>query len=470
MSPSTHFALPAGTRLESYEIVSVLGVGGFGITYKGFDHQLRCDVAIKEYLPSGLAVRAADGVTVVASAEAERATYAAGLRRFLDEGRVLARFKERAIVHVNRFLEQHGTAYLIMDYEEGESLAERLKRVRTLTEAEALGIVVPLLAGLSVVHARDFLHRDIKPGNIFLRRDGSPVLLDFGSAREVLSEHTQALTGMVTPGYAPFEQYQVGRKQGPWTDLYAIGATLYHCLTGKAPVGAPDRVAAIQEGARDPMPSAVEAGRGRWRGELLALIDWMLAPLAKERPQTVDEVLARLRALGPAAPARATEVVRTEVVADVPTRPSTRAEVETFETFRRRAEGGEVEAQYRLGVLYASGFGTDRDGQQALAWLHRAAEQNHVAAQLRLGLMLARGAGVTPDAAQALAWLRKAAEQDDAAAQFNLGLMHAHGIGVTRDRAQAQQWYRKAAAHGHPGAQANLRVIERIHGRSWWRG
>jgi hypothetical protein len=229
-------------------------------------------------------------------------------------------------------------------------------------------------------------------------------------------------------------------------------------------------VAAIQEGARDPMPSAVEAGRGRWRGELLALIDWMLAPLAKERPQTVDEVLARLRALGPAAPARATEVARTEVVADVPTRPSTRAEVETFETFRRRAEGGEVEAQYRLGVLYASGFGTDRDGQQALAWLHRAAEQNHVAAQLRLGLMLARGAGVTPDAAQALAWLRKAAEQDDAAAQFNLGLMHAHGIGVTRDRAQAQQWYRKAAAHGHPGAQANLRVIERIHGRSWWRG
>ena len=333
----------------------------------------------------------------------------------------------------SRFLESNGTAYLVMDYEDGESLAEHLQKCGVLSEAEILDIMLPVLEGLGAVHAKDFLHRDIKPGNIYLRKNGPPVLLDFGAARQALGEQTRALTGMVTPGYAPFEQYNSRSKQGPWTDLYSIGATMYHCLAGKPPAESPDRIAALQEQEADPMPPAVVAGQGRYRPEFLAVVDAMLAPLPKDRPQHIEQVLERLRALGktaPPAPTRdnafpTTQVVGApEVASAPPSQPvqSTRDEIETFKAMRRRAEAGEAEGQFRLGVMYAYGRGTARDEAEAASWLRKAAGQNHIAAQMRLGLMLARGAGVAKDEAEAAEWLRKAAERNDSVAQFNLGL------------------------------------------------
>jgi serine/threonine protein kinase len=481
MSQTYHGALPVGARIESYEIASVLGVGGFGITYKGYDHSLRCDVAIKEYLPSGLALRTADGATVIPKSSDDRKYYEYGLKRFLDEARILAKFKERSIVRVSRFLEQNGTAYLIMDYEDGESLAEYLQKAGVLSEAEILDIMLPVLEGLEAVHTKDFLHRDIKPGNIYLRKDGPPVLLDFGAARQALGEQTRALTGMVTPGYAPFEQYNSRSTQGPWTDLYAIGATIYHCIAGKAPAESPDRIAALQEQETDPMTPAVVAGQGRYRTEFLATTDWMLAPSPKDRPQSVEQLLVRLRALGPVADAARTGATgsypRTQVLGQPltdqpapPTAPvqSTRDEIEAFKTCRRSAESGDAEAQFRLGVLYAYGRGTGRDETQAAEWLRKAAAQNHLTAQTRLGLMLARGAGVRKDEAEAADWLRKAADRNEPVAQFNLGLMHAHGLGVVKDRNEALRWYRKAAAQGHPGARVNLNVLERSRANPLW--
>lgn len=481
MSQTYHGALPVGARIESYEIASVLGVGGFGITYKGYDHSLHCDVAIKEYLPSGLALRTADGATVIPKSSEDQKYYEYGLKRFLDEARILAKFKERSIVRVSRFLEQNGTAYLIMDYEDGESLAEYLQKCGVLSEAEILDIMLPILEGLEAVHAKDFLHRDIKPGNIYLRKDGPPVLLDFGAARQALGEQTRALTGMVTPGYAPFEQYNSRSKQGPWTDLYAIGATLYHCIAGKAPAESPDRIAALQEQDADPMTPAVVAGQGRYRTEFLAITDWMLAPSPKDRPQSVEQVLARLRALGPvAAPAPTAageDYPRTQALGQPatdqppPTAPvqSTRDEIEAFKACRRGAEAGEAEAQFKLGVLYAYGRGTAKDEVEAAAWLRKAAQQNHLTAQTRLGLMLARGAGIVKNEAEAAEWLRKAADRNEPVAQFNLGLMHAHGLGVVKDRNEALRWYRKAAAQGHPGARVNLNVLERSRSNPlWW--
>ena len=484
MSQVYHGALPVGTRIESYEISSILGVGGFGITYKGYDHSLHCDVAIKEYLPSGLALRTTDGATVIAKSDQDKKYYEYGLKRFLEEARILAKFKERSIVRVSRFLESNGTAYLVMDYEDGESLAEHLQKCGVLSEAEILDIMLPVLEGLGAVHAKDFLHRDIKPGNIYLRKNGPPVLLDFGAARQALGEQTRALTGMVTPGYAPFEQYNSRSKQGPWTDLYSIGATMYHCLAGKPPAESPDRIAALQEQEADPMPAAVVAGQGRYRPEFLAVVDAMLAPLPKDRPQHIEQVLERLRALGktaPPAPTRDSAFPTTQVVgapataSAPPSQPvqSTRDEIETFKAMRRRAEAGEAEGQFRLGVMYAYGRGTARDEAEAASWLRKAAGQNHIAAQMRLGLMLARGAGVAKDEAEAAEWLRKAAERNDSVAQFNLGLMHAHGLGVAKDRNEALRWYRKAVAQGHPGARVNLSVLERggtgIRWQ-WWAG
>ena len=483
MSQIHHGALPAGTRIESYEIASVLGVGGFGITYKGYDHSLHCDVAIKEYLPSGLALRTADGATVIPKSSGDKKYYEYGLQRFLEEARILAKFKERSIVRVSRFLESNGTAYLVMDYEDGESLAEYLQKSGVLAEAEILGIVLPILDGLTAVHAKDFLHRDIKPGNIYLRKKGPPVRLDFGAARQAFGEQTRALTGMVTPGYAPFEQYNSRSKQGPWTDLYAIGATLYHCITGKAPAESPDRIAALQEQEPDPLKAAVEAGHGRYRADFLKVVDWMLAPSPKDRPQRVEQVLERLRALGHLAPVTAghdsgfpkTVMAGADSIPAPISQPtqSTRDEIETFKACRRMAEAGTADAQFRLGVMYAYGRGTARDETEAADWLRKAAKQNHVTAQRRLGLMLARGAGVKKDEVEAATWLRQAAERNDPIAQFNLALIHAHGLGVGKDRNEALRWYKQAAAQGHAGARMNLDVLAR---RStgfqwlWWAG
>lgn len=287
-------ALPAGTRLSSYEIRDTLGIGAFGITYKAYDHSLDRIVAVKEYLPSGLAVRIADGTTVSPKSQAETKDYRYGLGRFLDEARTLARFHEPHIVRIITFLEAHGTAYFVMDYEEGESLDKHLKKAGTLREEEIRAIVVPILHSLRGVHAQNFLHRDIKPANIYLRRDGSPVLLDFGAARQAMGENGRASTSMVTPGYAPFEQYLTDDKQGPWSDIYALGATMYHCVTGLAPVPATERVAALHGGESDPLAGIGGTLGSRYAPVFLDTMMWMLRPLTKDRPQSVDKVLAAL--------------------------------------------------------------------------------------------------------------------------------------------------------------------------------
>jgi serine/threonine protein kinase len=299
---------------------------------------------------------------------------------------------------------------------------------------------------------------------VFLRRKGGAVLLDFGSAREMLAQRLKALTGMVTPGYAPIEQYSGQSPQGPWTDLYALGATLYHCLTGVAPAGAPERVAALQARERDPVDDLATAVRQPCSNDFIALVEWMLAPMPADRPQTVASVLARLAAISPheAARGEASHAIdRTVALQETPTRPPlTPEEVEVLRSHRARAEAGEAEAQYKLGMMLAHGFGAEKNLTEAVHWLRQAAEQNHLAAQVKLGLLLARTQMPDTSPTQARDWLQKAAERRDARAMFNLGLMHAHGIGIPRDVTAARHWYKRAAALGHSGARTNLSLIE----------
>lgn len=293
MSQQYQHALPTGARIECYEIKHVLGVGGFGITYKAFDHALYCDVAVKEYLPAVVALRI-NGGTVTPNSEAQREFYDHGLKRFLDEARVLAKFRHPNIVRVTRFLESSGTAYMIMDYEDGQPLSSLIEQGHKFAENELKAIILPILEGLREVHAKNFLHRDIKPANVYVRKEGSPVLLDFGAAREGMGLHARAMTGMVTPGYAPFEQYYTLDKYGPWSDLYGIGATLYHCVAGLPPAPATDRVAALHEGEPDPLGDLPQLLRHRYSPPFLQAITWMLRPLAKDRPQTIDDALQAL--------------------------------------------------------------------------------------------------------------------------------------------------------------------------------
>jgi serine/threonine protein kinase len=296
VAPSYHHALPVGTKIQSYEVKSVLGIGGFGITYKAYDSTLERFVALKEYLPTGLAVRTGDGTTVVPKSEGDSQDYVYGLRRFLDEARTLARFNERSIVRVISYMEAHGTAYFVMDYEEGECLDARLRVRVTLPRNEILKIMLPIVRGLNVVHAQNFLHRDIKPLNIYVRRDGSPVLLDFGAAREALGTQSRTVTRMVTPGYAPFEQYLANTKQGPWSDIYAIGATMYQCAVGVAPLAATERVAAVHDKEPDPVRQVAATLQDKMGTDLIDAMVWMLEPMAKDRPQSLDELLPALEA------------------------------------------------------------------------------------------------------------------------------------------------------------------------------
>ncbi len=284
-------ALAAGTKMERFEINSILGMGGFGITYKAWDHRLQRQVAVKEYLPGELAIRGEDSVSVLPRDTEKKGAYDYGLKRFLDEARVLARFNHPNIVRVLHFLEAHGTAYMIMDFEQGQPLSGHLRKLgEPMSEHAIMALARPLLDGLKVVHAEKFLHRDIKPPNIYLRAKGAPVLLDFGAARQAMGEHTGPLTAIVTPGYGPLEQYSSEGEQGPWTDLYALGGTLYRCMSGQTPTEATKRIAEFARGP-DPLLAAAEVGKGRYSEAFLAAIDWMLALLPEDRPQSVADVL-----------------------------------------------------------------------------------------------------------------------------------------------------------------------------------
>ena len=275
-------ALPSGYRIDEYELVRVLGSGGFGITYLGYDHHLDKAVAIKEYLPNDLAVRT-DNQSVLPKSTEDKADYEWGLERFLNEAQTLARFDHRHIIKIHRFFRAHGTGYSVMEYAEGETLSGMLQRKGTLTEAELKAILFPILDGLEVVHEADFLHRDIKPGNIVIRDDGSPVLIDFGSARQAVAGKSRSVTAIVTPGYAPIEQYSVKGHQGPWTDIYGLGAVCYRCLSGEAPDDATERLRA------DPLIPAIRRCEGKAGAELLAAIDRALRVDEGERPQSIKE-------------------------------------------------------------------------------------------------------------------------------------------------------------------------------------
>ena len=213
------------------------------MTYLGWDRKLQAQVAIKEFFPRDLAGRNGDRTTVVPHDKHDAELFSYGLERFVQEARTLAQFDHPNVVRVRTFFEENGTAYLVMNYYDGISLSQYLEdNGGRLEEKLAIAIMMPIIDGIRAVHEKGFLHRDIKPNNIYLTQGGLPILLDFGAARFAIGQRTKSLSIVLTPGYAPFEQYQKKGKHGPWTDVYSAAATLYHMVTGEVPLESPDRV------------------------------------------------------------------------------------------------------------------------------------------------------------------------------------------------------------------------------------
>ncbi|MGH8644829.1 MAG: protein kinase domain-containing protein [Gammaproteobacteria bacterium] len=286
--------LPEKAQIGVYEIKAVLSADPFGITYRGWNSHLNAPVTLQEYFPADLVVRQEDRHTVGPRSESEGVAYEAGLASFLEQGKGLAQIEHHSLVRVHNVLEANGTAYLIMDHEDGIPLPRHCDPPASLTEVELKAILLALLEALQKAHESGVVHWDIHPDTIRIRSDGRPVLIGFATARLATASSGGLRQRELRAGYAPAEQYNWGNRPGPATDLYALGATMYRCITHAEPVPAPDRVSALRNGQPDPL--GFQVGSLPYGEGLLKAVEWLLGPQLKDRPQSASEVLAPLKA------------------------------------------------------------------------------------------------------------------------------------------------------------------------------
>jgi serine/threonine protein kinase len=276
-------ALAAGARVLEFEILRLIGIGGFGIVYLAYDHSLERHIALKEYMPSSLAERISQSQVAVRS-ERQTDTFDAGLRSFINEARLLARFDHPSLVKVYRFWEGNGTAYMVMPFYEGLTLKQTLQAMPAPPDEAWLKLLLaPLLDALDIIHQEHCFHRDIAPDNILMLADGRPLLLDFGAARRAITGMDQAFTVILKPGYAPIEQYAevATMQQGAWTDLYALASVVFFAINGRPPTPSVTRMVSDAQ-----VPLALSAA-GRYSAGFLQVIDRALAVKPDDRPQSV---------------------------------------------------------------------------------------------------------------------------------------------------------------------------------------
>lgn len=280
MAQQANQPLPNGHPLEEYVIERQLSLGGFSIVYLATGPDGK-QVAIKEYLPNSLALRG-DGTVMPQVAPENQAAFRYGMKCFFEEGRSLARLSHPNVIRVLNFFRANETVYMVMEYEHGRTLQEFIHKHRgKISERFIRGVFTRLLNGLREVHAHKLLHLDLKPANIYLRSDNTPVLIDFGAARQTLSSEQPMLKPMYTPGYASPEHYGSRKDLGPWSDVYSIGASMYACLAGGAPPAADERI------KRDTLQPAMMRWEGQYSDRLLEIIDWCLNLNHLYRPQSV---------------------------------------------------------------------------------------------------------------------------------------------------------------------------------------
>ena len=297
MAQQANHALPAGYQLDEYHIDRQLSLGGFSIVYLATDGEGK-SVAIKEYLPNSLALRGEGEIRPSISSEHMNA-FRYGMKCFFEEGRALARLSHPNVIRVRNFFRANDTVYMVMDYEQGRTLQEFTQKNRAaVTENFLRNVFTKLLNGLREVHSHKLLHLDLKPSNIYMRNDYTPVLIDFGAARQTLASDTPMLKPMYTPGFASPEHYTQREFLGPWSDVYSIGASMYACLAGNAPQAADSRL------EKDQLVPAMVRWEGQFSDHLLETIDWCLCLNHLYRPQSVFALQKALTEQVPVVPQR----------------------------------------------------------------------------------------------------------------------------------------------------------------------
>ena len=514
-SDSSNEVLPEGYMLREYRIVKTIGQGGFGITYLAEDTDLHRQVVIKENFPSDLVQRNSDSyVHTKPTSKNPEVSYQWYVENFQREAQALARLKHPSIVRVLQFFTANGTAYYVMPYIEGIPLSQFRKEYGPPDEKWVRGMLGCMLRALEYIHANNLLHRDIKPDNILLTTDGELILIDFGSARSIISDKTQTI--IASSGYAPIEQLKTHGRTGPWTDLYSLGATLYNLLTGEKPPRSIDR---IDGEAYIPLANRPEL-QSKYSSRLLASIDKAFSIRVEDRWKSAKEWLNGLEGLIPASASSSSSSVfeivgspdfyakeEEEGLRELTAQGNQQAqelleklrnrkwlfcfgvvilfavgifyvgwnfyETEVAEKYAKYAEQGDEAAQYHLGVCYEEGKGVEKDESKAAEWYAKSLQLGNVEALKRLKKLASRGNSVAQyhlgkcykegingvkSEKLAIEWFTKSAAQGHAEAQFNLGVCYEDGTGVMKDDRKAVEWYEKSAEQGYAKAQFNLGV------------
>lgn len=490
---------------DRYRVIDILGTpGGFGITYLAHDQILNVQVAIKEYFPRGICHRAPNGCGITCSDQGSADQLRKGITKFLDEARILASINHPNVVRIRDFFRDNGTGYIVMDYYNGLPLSDFISKNKEITEADAASIMLLIMNGLREVHDKGILHRDIKPSNIYLTTEGVPILLDFGAARQVLCDGNNSLSVILTEGYAPLEQYQRSGKQGVWTDVYSLGATLYFMLTGINPMSCVDRLnddtslvknlsakhrniadivikamsmssderynsvatmqadlnACINPGGRIITNTNTKRSRPTYREIALAIVSSSLLLIYISNP-SLDVVHGLL-------PKALTEINtnKTDVAHAISliTGPAElRDYPAAFNEFKLLADSDIIEGINWSAWMYLNGWGVVKDRDAAKALFKKSADKGDSYGLYNYALLLTIEDDTIPSALRALPYITRSAKNSYPPAEYALAMYNLQGIGMPESNNDAATWFIKSAEHGYLDARFEL-ALDKLFG------